>query len=112
MTVFSPSLPPVSWTTTRIASLFPGLPASPAASAVRPRKVGTLRPQVTRPEVFRKSRRVGDMISLRPLSLAKAVSPRFCKGQRTTDKGHVSVQLKLRQRQNQMAHRPDRVGGG
>src|SRR5690349_718324 len=62
MTVLRPSLPPVSWAMTRMVSWAPGAPARPAARAVRPRKVGTLRPQATRPEVFRKSRRVGDMI--------------------------------------------------
>src|SRR5205085_632153 len=61
MTVLRPSLPPVSWTTTSTVSFDPGLPRSGAARAVRVRKVGTLRPQATRPEVLRKSRRVGDM---------------------------------------------------
>src|SRR5581483_972482 len=61
MTVLRPSLPPVSWTTTRMVSLAPGRPAAPAARAVRPRNVGTVRPQATSPEVVRNSRRVGDM---------------------------------------------------
>src|SRR5215204_1550462 len=61
MTVLRPSLPPVSWTTTRMVSLLPGAAASPAANAVRPRNVGTLAPKATSPDVFRNSRRVADM---------------------------------------------------
>src|SRR5438445_5720553 len=87
MTVLSPSLPPVSWTTTRIVSFAPGLPASGAAMAVRLRNRGTVRPQATRPVDFRKSRRVGIM-------------------------GPSLIQLKFGQCQHQMADGPDTMVSG
>ena len=68
MTVFRPSLPPVSSMTTRMVSLAPGLSAVGAAAAVRLRKAGTQSPQLTRPapanDVFRKSRRFAVMCML------------------------------------------------
>src|SRR6266851_2285219 len=57
MTVFKPSLPPVSWITTRMVSLAPALSDGGAARAVRLRKAGTVSPMATRDDVFRKSRR-------------------------------------------------------
>src|SRR5437660_6900141 len=58
MTVLSPSLPPVSCTTTRMVSFAPGLEASGAAKAVRARKLGTEAPAAIRVEARRKSRRL------------------------------------------------------
>src|SRR5438552_8426631 len=75
-TVLSPSLPPVSCTTTRIVSLAPGLPAVGAANAVRLMKVGTLRPQATRLADFRNSRRVPYMAV--SFVLKKIILLRFC----------------------------------
>ena len=49
MTVLRPSLPPVSWTTTRMVSLPPGLSDAGARAAARLRKAGTFRPQAARP---------------------------------------------------------------
>ena len=95
MTVLRPSLPPVSWTTTRMVSLAPGVPASGAAAAVRPRNVGTVRPQATRLEVFEKLA-AGLGHGHPPLSAAWT-------------RRLSSLQLKLRQRQHQMAQGPDRM---
>src|SRR5262245_25213449 len=58
MTVLRPSLPPVSWTTTRIVSFDPAEPVTGAASAVLPRNGGTVAPKPRRVDVARKSRRV------------------------------------------------------
>src|SRR5688572_19735051 len=58
MTVLRPSLPPVSWTTTRTVSLAPGLSAGGAARAVRPRNAGTLAPNPSSDDWRRKARRV------------------------------------------------------
>ena len=107
MTVFRPSLPPVSSTTTRMVSLAPGLSAVGAARAVRLRKPGTFRPQATRPlaasDVFRKSRRFGSWMLLdwRCLQWRSAVDAASVNG---------SIQLKLRQRQHQMAQARGRGG--
>src|SRR5690348_15368592 len=70
MTVLSPSLPPVNWTTTRIVSFAPGFAASGAASAVRARNVGTVAPRPTRDDAFKKSRR---FVMAAPFGLAQLV---------------------------------------
>src|SRR5262245_56004640 len=61
MTVFRPSLPPVNSMTTSSVSLPPGLREAGAAAAVRLRNRGAFTPRATRPEDFRKLRRVENM---------------------------------------------------
>src|ERR1700674_4398048 len=58
MTVLRPSLPPVSWTTTRIVSRAPARWATGAWAAVLLRKLGTLAPRAIMLEFLRKARRV------------------------------------------------------
>src|SRR5262249_17959426 len=115
MTVFRPSLPPVSWMTTRMVSRAPGRLAGGEASAVRLRKPGTVEPSATRlplaSEVFRKSRRVGVMFFLiqgihQPAAPARAV-PLVARRA-----GWVSTKLEFRQPQHQLAQRAHPVVGG
>src|ERR1700677_2459829 len=64
MTVLRPSLPPVSWMTTRMLSRAPGWPAGLACAAVRHRKPGTPAPSAMRLDDLRNERRVniGDLL--------------------------------------------------
>src|SRR6516162_10035940 len=68
MTVLRPSLPPSSWTTTRMLPLAFLAPSAPSTAAELARKVGTVAPQASRADDprpnRRKSRRVVSMYGL------------------------------------------------
>src|SRR5262245_29935783 len=108
-TVFSPSLPPVSSTTTRMVSLPPFFDGPAAASAVRRTNSGMLAPQATTPEACRKSRRVN-----MEASSCRERPPRRSSSSRNATEGvpYRSIQLELRQRQHQVAQRADTLVGG
>src|SRR5947209_649673 len=92
MTVLSPSLPPVSWITTRMVSFAPRLSLGAVAAAVRVKNDGTVRPRLTRLPLAsadcKNARRVGFMV------------------------GSFSIELECRQGQHQVAQRPYPVIGG